>query len=258
MKFKIINAALIGIILSVSSFVNAGIILIGDAGQYNFDYSNIESALENAGHSVDIVNLQTNDSVHNALNATQYDQFFLFDVTEYNLLSNNDLSSLTNLHNQHKSIVMDTQSYNYNAWNAANDASGKQMLVNIADQFSLFGGGVYLGTDHDSWALNANAMLSSFGMGNITGNISGEITWFDAASPIFNGVDPISWQGSSYGKALTGVHGGQSFTAVAGSSSTAFISASFVDSTSVPEPSTLAIFALGMIGLASRRFKKQS
>jgi hypothetical protein len=29
-------------------------------------------------------------------------------------------------------------------------------------------------------------------------------------------------------------------------------------SESVPEPSTLAIFALGMIGLASRRFKKQS
>ncbi len=28
--------------------------------------------------------------------------------------------------------------------------------------------------------------------------------------------------------------------------------------TKVPEPSTLAIFALGMIGLASRRFKKQS
>jgi hypothetical protein len=30
------------------------------------------------------------------------------------------------------------------------------------------------------------------------------------------------------------------------------------NSTDVPEPSTLAIFALGMIGLASRRFKKQS
>jgi hypothetical protein len=29
-------------------------------------------------------------------------------------------------------------------------------------------------------------------------------------------------------------------------------------STSVPEPTTLAIFALGLIGLASRRFKKQS
>ncbi len=31
-----------------------------------------------------------------------------------------------------------------------------------------------------------------------------------------------------------------------------------VNSVNVPEPSTLAIFALGMIGLASRRFKKQS
>jgi hypothetical protein len=31
-----------------------------------------------------------------------------------------------------------------------------------------------------------------------------------------------------------------------------------VDATDVPEPSTLAIFALGMVGLASRRFKKQS
>ncbi|WP_259366878.1 PEP-CTERM sorting domain-containing protein [Colwellia sp. BRX8-7] len=30
------------------------------------------------------------------------------------------------------------------------------------------------------------------------------------------------------------------------------------NTTEVPEPSTLAIFALGMIGLASRRFKKQS
>jgi hypothetical protein len=33
---------------------------------------------------------------------------------------------------------------------------------------------------------------------------------------------------------------------------------SFKSVTDVPEPSTLAIFALGMIGLASRRFKKQS
>jgi len=29
------------------------------------------------------------------------------------------------------------------------------------------------------------------------------------------------------------------------------------NSTEVPEPSTLAIFALGIMGLASRRFKKQ-
>jgi hypothetical protein len=32
----------------------------------------------------------------------------------------------------------------------------------------------------------------------------------------------------------------------------------YYDTTDVPEPSTFAIFAFGMIGLASRRFKKQS
>jgi len=36
------------------------------------------------------------------------------------------------------------------------------------------------------------------------------------------------------------------------------VGAFFVRTVDVPEPSTLAIFALGMIGLASRRFKKQS
>ena len=36
------------------------------------------------------------------------------------------------------------------------------------------------------------------------------------------------------------------------------VSSALVRANVVPEPSTLAIFALGMIGLASRRFKKQS
>jgi hypothetical protein len=36
------------------------------------------------------------------------------------------------------------------------------------------------------------------------------------------------------------------------------VSGVYVRSTSVPEPATLAIFALGMIGLATRRFKKQA
>jgi hypothetical protein len=37
-----------------------------------------------------------------------------------------------------------------------------------------------------------------------------------------------------------------------------FTAFAYGDVTSVPEPSTLAIFALGIMGLASRRFKKQS
>jgi hypothetical protein len=40
--------------------------------------------------------------------------------------------------------------------------------------------------------------------------------------------------------------------------SVSFLAMPKSSTSSVPEPSTLAIFALGMIGLASRRFKKQS
>jgi hypothetical protein len=40
--------------------------------------------------------------------------------------------------------------------------------------------------------------------------------------------------------------------------SNVFVGSWLVRAADVPEPSTLAIFALGMIGLASRRFKKQS
>jgi len=49
-----------------------------------------------------------------------------------------------------------------------------------------------------------------------------------------------------------------STTTFGGTSSSYAFGMEFDNSVDVPEPSTLAIFALGMIGLASRRFKKQA
>lgn len=50
-----------------------------------------------------------------------------------------------------------------------------------------------------------------------------------------------------------GIGSGPYVFSITGSDSTITIQKSIV----VPEPSTLAIFALGMIGLASRRFKNK-
>ncbi len=65
-----------------------------------------------------------------------------------------------------------------------------------------------------------------------------------------------AWQsgGYSYGgpEALLNINSSNSFTVV-GLESYVYTAAQ-----SVPEPSTIAIFALGLMGLASRRFKKQS
>ncbi len=60
------------------------------------------------------------------------------------------------------------------------------------------------------------------------------------------------WMTDVYGRTVTPT---QTMSMTTGHSG---VSSVLVRATSVPEPSTLAIFALGMIGLASRRFKKQS
>jgi hypothetical protein len=57
-------------------------------------------------------------------------------------------------------------------------------------------------------------------------------SWANLGSPVGNAV-PVSWSSNSLSHAL-------------------------VRSVDVPEPSTLAIFALGMFGLASRKFKKNN
>jgi hypothetical protein len=73
------------------------------------------------------------------------------------------------------------------------------------------------------------------------GQLSYEHYFFDQSDFILNGVQVISdWNGA----------------AVSMDESTNLGVPSTI--TDVPEPSTLAIFALGLIGLASHRFKKQS
>jgi hypothetical protein len=72
------------------------------------------------------------------------------------------------------------------------------------------------------------------GIENIDGSDGIELAFFEADSNFING--DVLFQNEGY----------------------CFSTATNCGISSVPEPSTLAIFALGMIGLASRRFKKQS
>jgi hypothetical protein len=59
------------------------------------------------------------------------------------------------------------------------------------------------------------------------------------------------WMSDYYGRVVNPTHYNSNINQTS-------VSSVLVRSTSVPEPSTLAIFALGIMGLASRRFKKQS
>jgi hypothetical protein len=210
------------------------------------DYASLQTALESAGHTVQFVDGTATDSISNALGSASYDQVFIFDVTTTNYMSSNDLSALSAFHDAASSMVVDTQSYNYTSWDTS-DANGISFLTNVANEFENYGGGIYLGSDHDSWAQNSNAVLGAFGMDLISGIISSEITWYDSSSPLFAGVTPTDWDSSSYGIGISGMQNGQFFDILATDGTNTLISASFVSA--VPIPAAVWLFGSGLLGL---------
>ncbi len=210
------------------------------------NYASLQTALESAGHSVEFVNGTATDSIANALGSASYDQVFIFDVSTTNYMSSNDLSALSAFHDAASSMVLDTQSYNYTSWNT-NDANGINFLTNVANEFSNYGGGIYLGSDHVTWAENTNAVLGAFGMDLVTGTINSEITTYDSSSPLFAGVDPTAWTSSSYGVGISGMQNGQLFDVLASDGTNTLISASFVSA--VPVPAAAWLFGSGLLGL---------
>jgi hypothetical protein len=127
---------------------------------------------------------------------------------------------------------------------AATDLSILQTIT--AYNSTLWSDGAY-------WYRNSSSV--GFSLGSQISQSSADITGIFSADDGTADFD-ISWHGG-----LTDVEGGWRSGLTSGLNyDNIWQRYVLVDSgpASVPEPSTLAIFALGMIGLASRRFKKQS
>ena len=231
MKSKIINTALRGFLLSVSCFISsASATLI-----FEEDFTGGSVALQNS----QFVTWSDSDGggfeVYNANGAGARGMSGFYDHD--NNPNTPDLALPGGLEvNDDSGNVFLTATFNLNSGLGANQSG-----------FLTFYGGVRGG----------NSTGASIEIFNLTQNtsISGVLTptlgafdWvyneFSFASTAVNIGDQIQfrWQG-----------GGNSS---ANGQEVALVSFSIVDDTAVvPEPSTLAIFALGIIGLASRRFK---
>lgn len=126
-----------------------------------------------------------------------------------------------------------------------NHGSGQWETQSVTGSFTLtvkdmYGNALAL-TEATAIGLDADVGGLLHVMGDFKANLHFEI----------NGQSALPWFDS---QSTRPGDGGQLWTGA----STAFYYSEPSASASVPEPSTLAIFALGVIGLASRRFKKKS
>jgi len=204
MKFQILRAAFVGLVMSVSSFANAGLISFDDAYLSGSPLSTFYSTGQGVtitGTSVGVVGGNGNG-----------------DPGNWNLEGTNGSAFL----GCHFSC---TTALNFNS--IYNNAS------------------LDIGMPGFNWAADftVNILLNNVITGTQTFNLSsGPQNAGPWSSATFSGVDF---------NRIEILHN-FSTTLAYGIDNISF------SSTTVPEPSTLAIFALGMIGLASRRFKKQS
>jgi hypothetical protein len=186
MKFKLLKAAFVGLILAVSSFANAGIIALDDWW------------------------LQT-DSL-GGLRQSSYESTMYFAVSK----------------NTQWDKTATYEIMNGFHWATSTEAIALLSTTNTGPTYTYFGQGGWNGYEWE-----------------------GDIRYFFRFSDsVSNNAYKNSGTYDSYGVNYDGdtrFHAGL-----------VLIKDSPTNSTSVPEPSTLAIIALGMIGFASRQFKKKS
>lgn len=184
MNIKMLKASVVGLVLSVSGFANAGLITL------NFDEEVVPFDFKLDGTSYfDSFGVKFEDSVNHISHA----------------LFAEDGVGIYNYANYFITIIWDNE------------------ISSLDFNWAVFQGDIIVTMyDVDDNLLGTSSYLSAAtnGVGTISSARIRKVTWF--GTPNAMGLDSLTWT-----------------------------------TTDVPEPSTLAIFALSIMGLASRRFKKQ-
>jgi hypothetical protein len=273
------------IVVSVTS-TNAASILFGRVGSASYvaDGQDLIDYLVADGNTVDYVDL--NATVITDFSA--YSQVWVYDLVTGTNQSSNQLANYTNIANWYnndaaQNLITDARVISSSdRWtdlpNGLGTGGEPEWIQNYANQLDAFGGGLVLGTDHNSYQSGINEINDLIGIDPFTG--------FYYTPPLEAYVDPLSPlfvpeletcsaapgnycinDNSSTGFVPTGMQSnGQYLTPVAyhGHISTAYenaaVSTTFGSPTfSVPEPSTLILVTAGLAGLGfAKRKKKQA
>jgi len=221
MNIKMLKLALVGLILSVSGFANAGLITIG-------------SLSSNDDGSTQIINDSLNER-----------EWLRWDV----------LADLN-----YTQTLAATTSGAYSDWTIAteNDAiMFMTALTGLTKTFATPTSFTDYNTDYSGTSYSSEQLTSLVGDSYFRGNTQSNVAWFHHTDDLTNPPtsSPYIWLNSTNSMHLNSCS--TSCDSDYASNSSSSIPWLMYKTTEVPEPSTLAIFALGIMGLASRRFKKQ-
>lgn len=264
MNFKFLKAAFAGAILVSSNLANAGIILY--AQDHASGDTSIANVLSNDGHNVTSLVGGFSSGVNSDLtsNLSGYDAIFWSASGE----------GSGNVHNENQFTAL--LSYVFNGGNVF--VTGYDSIASPFDSWlvSFVGGSGSVdlpGTDLTQLVGSNSLTTGLFDIENITP--TGAYSDRDGLTGLTAGTNCLStstggscqWALRTYGAGeIAYVSAGVSGSGVDPALSTngnVYNSglrnfAYNANMSQIPEPSTLAIFALGIIGLASRRFKKKS
>ncbi len=214
MKFKMIKAALAGLVLGVSGFANATI--IWDQGPSTGDFGGSWNNYTISQNFADNV-MFTSDTL----------------VTGLNYFTDFDLSSQTG-----------SSAFNLHIYN---DASGAPSTLFHQENLGF-----------SASVLNAGTTLNGTSVNMLEFNFSGlnflmNTTYWVGLSGNGFGAGQVSLSGTFPQDGQIARFSGDTFSTMATVGDQMF---QLTSAAEVPEPSTLAILALGLIGLGARRFRK--
>jgi len=250
MKFKHLNAAFLGLVLSASSFVN-----VANAGIISKENTNTEFSI---GSFADLQGLEwLSLDVTLELSRTNVENGFIGNdnfAYSYSANANRQNDSWRYATNEEVDSLINSLTYNLPNYDP------KRVTVDqfkAANWFNQNFGYVSHDITHYDYYYNSSFQfgLKETLSNNVVVNNVGSITTFNVKNgySVGNG-----YQGTFPSGDIARIRGYSSLGVVNFNNSNSPTGSLLVRNIQVPEPSTLAIFALGMIGLASRRFKKQS
>jgi hypothetical protein len=244
MKFTFLNTALAGLILSVSSLANAGLIYTDTSTNYDsFDSFNTQfiSTISTSNTYIrnsNFENLALLNTADSVWGNGQYGAAGSFSALE--------IANLTQFISNGKKAVFITDNGGWSSLNRSIEQIIGASIIDTCDSST--------GT-----AITSNPLTQ--GVGSVSHRCGSNLASAPNAELLFsNGLAGLYDVGLGQALVITSVDQfrGSSMLEPEFAANISTWLDTPIATTDVPEPSTLAIFALGMIGLASRRFKKQS